>query len=105
MIQNMKNVVDQLHIESRKEYSLEEVADLQLIPWALNYRTLMGLVTDGRLGWNIEDTRIVSGKRNQYFIKGNSIIRYLKHYGPILMDKARTKKHDRKSTSRTKSGA
>ena len=69
-------------IDPGKEYTLKEVRDLRLIPWAKHYQTLRRIVSGDFLGDNVlKAVRRGEGRLIRYSIKGSNIIRYVEING------------------------
>lgn len=101
ILNNMKKLVDTLHIDPRKEYSLRDIAELKLIPWATNYRTLVLLIEKGLRGWDKKESRvIIDGDNKKYIIKGSAIRKYIINYGPALMGTVRKSKKNGRTIKR-----
>jgi len=67
------------NIEPRRRYSLKEVHDLRLIPWAKHYQTLRRIIG----AKNLEAERKGKGRLTRYEVKGSDIIKYLKQGVPF----------------------
>ena len=73
-------------IEPKKEYSLKEIRDLRLIPWAVHYQTLQRIVSRDFIGDNIlQAVRRGEGNGMRYEIRGSNIIKYMTKYTSGLM--------------------
>lgn len=95
------NVLERLSKLLRKDplrwYSLTEIEDLGLIPWAKSDRTIRKVIDNDLRGEKLLGSRVVgTGKQRRYTIQAAGIIKYLEAYGPALMATVRKPKSDGK---------
>lgn len=77
----MENKVEfPIKLETRKEYTSEEIQQYGLIPWAKSSRKVTQLIKEDFFGENKMKARIEGiGVRTRYFVKGQGIINYVNH--------------------------
>lgn len=79
-------------VEPEREYSLKEIREGRLIPWALHYQTLHRIIEEDERGENILGvSQEGKGRQLRYTIKGSSIISYINRYARGLMVPAQPK--------------
>lgn len=91
----MKEIVESLKKNPKREYSLSEITTKRFIPWALNYRTIRAIIEKDRVGYNLLNTRVSGGRTaagRRYTVRGEGIINYLVTVGPILLGTVRKSK-------------
>lgn len=80
-------------INPNKEYTLKEIRNLRLVPWALHYQTLKKIIVDDFMGENmLQAIRKGEGVRTRYQIRGSRLIKYINQYAQALMRPVQTKK-------------
>lgn len=76
-------MVDTKKKSPSRVYTLQEVQELRLIPWAHNPRTIRILIANDRKGANYLQVKIKgAGKLRRYFLPHSGITKYLKIYAP-----------------------
>lgn len=92
-MKKLERAVEALKRSPKREYTIEEIREAQLIPWARDARTIRKIVILDSKGEKLIDAKI-TGKDTQrrYLAKGANIIKYLRKYGPVLMHTARKPK-------------
>lgn len=96
----MKKQVDFIKKNKVKEYTIEDIRTLRLIPWAHNFRTIKKIIVGSK---NSLKARMVgTEKQPRYLIPATGIIKYLQTYGPALMGTIRKTKNDKRSKRETK---
>lgn len=92
-MKKLERAVEALKRSPKREYTIEEISELQLIPWARNARTLRSIILQDSKGEKILDATITGrDTQRRYLVKGSQIIKYLRKYGPVLMHTARKPK-------------
>lgn len=92
-IKALERIIEILTRSPKREYSIEEIRELRLIPWARDQRIIRKIILLDQKGEQILNATI-TGKATQrrYLVRGSNIIKYLKKYGPALMHTARKPK-------------
>ena len=68
-------------INPKKEYSLKDIRDGKMIPWALHYQTLRRIISKDFTNGNIlQAVRKGEDRQIRYAIRGSNIIKYKKNY-------------------------
>lgn len=99
----MKKLVDKLQINPKREYSIMEIANLELIPWAKNYRTLVKILKGGDMGWDIKNSKIHFGTQYQtYSVSGKDLIKYIINNGQALISTVRKTKNGKQNSRESK---
>lgn len=82
----MERSINYLKDRKGEIFSCGQITKQKLIPWALNYRTLIKIINADINSENILKAHIRNDlKVNRYIIKGNNLLKYLKKYGAALM--------------------
>lgn len=92
-MKTLERAVETLKRSPKREYTIEEIRELRLIPWARDVRTIRKIILLDSKGEKLLAAKI-TGKDSQrrYLVRGAQIIKYLKKYGPVLMHTARKPK-------------
>lgn len=92
-MKKLERVVETLKRSPKREYTIEEIAGMQLIPWARDPRTIRRIILIDSKGAK-DLAAEITGKATQrrYLVKGSNIIKYLRKYGPVLMHTTRKPK-------------
>ena len=68
-------------INPKKEYSLKQIIDERMIPWALHFQTLRKIISNDLKNKNILQAIWIGEKRGiRYRVMGDRIINYKKEY-------------------------
>ena len=68
-------------IKPNQEYTLKDMRDGKMIPWALHYQTLRRIIAEDMIGKNIlQVIKQREGRQARYTIKGSRIIKYKQNY-------------------------
>lgn len=82
----MERSINYLKDRKGEIFSCGQITKQKLIPWALNYRTVIKIIKADVEGENILRAHIRNDlKVKRYIIKGNDLLKYLKKYGAVLM--------------------
>ena len=88
-------------IKPDKAYSLREIRDEKLIPWALHIQTLRRIINDDLSGENLlQADRKGAGRQTRYIIWGDRIIRYINKYALDITKTARPKHNGKQNRKR-----
>lgn len=90
-MKKLERVVETLKRSPKREYTIEEIAGMQLIPWARDPRTIRRIILIDSKG-DLDATVSGKGTQRRYLVKGSNIIKYLRKYGPVLMHTTRKPK-------------
>lgn len=92
-MKKLERAIEALKRSPKREYTIEEVKESELIPWARDARTIRKIVILDSKGEKLLDAKITGkGTQRRYLVKAANITRYLKKYGPVLMHTARKPK-------------
>lgn len=94
ILNGMKDMVDSLKKHPSKTFTLTEIAQQGLLPWARDGRTIRKVIEADFEGANILQA-IVRGEGNQrrYLVTARNLIKYLQIYGPALIGTTRQLKN------------
>lgn len=99
----MEAIVEALKKEPKRWYTLSELQDEKMMPWAKNGRTIRKILDADRHGPNLLKSQITgTASQRRYLVQGQYLIKYLTIYGPGLMALVRNSKrtsYGRKSTT------
>lgn len=102
-IKSMEAIVEALKKEPKRWYTLSELQDEKMMPWAKNGRTIRKILDADRHGPNLLKSQITgTASQRRYLVQGQYLIKYLTIYGPGLMALVRNSKrtsYGRKSTT------
>lgn len=89
----MREQVEYLKGNPEREYSIAEIREHRLMPWARDYRTIGKAIKRDFFGENKLQARIEGeGRQARYYIRGKHLLAYIEIYGPYLMGTARRPK-------------
>ena len=104
-IKGMKDLVDSLKRDPKREYSLAEIASKRLMPWARNGRTIREILENDRIGQNLLNAKVTGlGNRRRYTVRAEDLITYLATVGPYLLGTVRKTKPNHEKRRNKDSG-
>lgn len=92
----MNKKVDFIKKNKIKAYTLTEIRDLKLIPWARNGRTIRKVIAADSM--NLLKAKVIGvGSQRRYIVPANGLIKYLQTYGPVMIGMVRKTKNVNRS--------
>jgi len=86
----LEGAVEALKRSPKRELSVEDIREMQAMPWARDARTIRKMIELDAKGANVLGAKIAGySTQKRYAVQRSRLIKYLRMYGPVLMHHAR----------------
>jgi len=89
----LERAVEALKRSPKRVLSVEDIREMQAMPWARDARTIRKMIELDAKGERVLAAKIVGlSTQKRYAVQRAHLIKYLRKYGPVLMHHARKPK-------------